>query len=267
MKVLEARTTAGMDWHDTYVKYDFLTQDESYNISDPDKAIAEYVFKEIKALDEFLTKFEDAQLVLPSVDEILKCLTDEDVEISLGVKPLLDKDGNPAFSEYDEYIYEYSVEFDGKKLYFEYKFGQSTSTTEFAVKEIPDENVRYIACENILVPFRGVPSIQRFYTAPVKDLEDAKEILENIQTREEWPVSRRELLIADIDEIIQTTWFAQNILAINARNRLDAFNSSYPKYAVMIPREFEAKLDADKAAEALIEASEKWSKENELPFD
>lgn len=97
-------------------------------------------------------------------------------------------------------------------------FDHEQEVTEIQFREIDDENVRYLGCENFLP--KDIPSALRFYHEPFVNLEEFMKYFEvmNLHQKEDdghvWAESVKEMLIIDISICEKSEWFKDNMQVI-----------------------------------------------------
>ena len=211
MKFIEKQTYGGMDWHDSTSRSVNLKENGTFSISDPQQVISADLWATFMELDR-----NYACHVLPSKEAIGDALkSGKHICAFAG-----EKCGNDG-------PYETSMVYDPSKeeLLEEYLFGQITYHTYYVVKDIPMENVRYLAYENFLCPNKGVPSVTRFYSLPVKTEQEAERQLEklSLHVRDDksvWADSVKELVVFDVDVLPNTLWYALNVQAIREEEEI-----------------------------------------------
>ncbi len=258
MKTLQLQTYGGIDWHDSKETTTYIKENGSYDISDPEKTIEEEV---VKAFKEFCNReINDLQRaerkpenpipdIIPSEDEIRKAVREVRVIVAGFDGDTYELDGE------ERKYYETALTYipAEREIVYEYLGGQITQHVWFVVHDIPDENVRYLATENFLCPNKGIPSVSRFYSLPVKTQEEAEKQLEELQlhdrNKDVWAKSVKELAIIDVDVTPNTTWYALNIQAIRAEESLKETLERYN-----LPMEIPFRMYAKVHIEALEEA-------------
>ena len=248
MKIVIKDTYGGIDWHDSNTKVKYMMQDGKYDIADTDLLIAQDAYREASEMVS-TTKSPDGAVIdsvslenVPSFDEFLQAIKEKrtlTVQSKI-VDIYQDENGKPhEFSELEFRL----VPADGcVRVFKDYMFGQASYETYYAIDEIPNERVGYIAVENFLAPVKGCPTVQRFYHEPYRTLEEAQKALDEMVMHSEENHSGlgsiKELHIVDIDKIKDSQWYKNNV-------------ASFGKPFTIFAQEADpSKEDADEISEA-----------------
>ncbi len=253
---INIETYSGMDWHDKKARSKYLSENGSYEITNPDKVILDYVISFFDSLRNDDEEFD----ILPSTKEIEEAIKEnKKVAAYQGKYTFIDEeDGEKTY-------YHASVEYipDRKEIHCEYACGQITHNEWINVIEIEESDVRYIVAENFLCPNKGVPSIERFYDYPVKTQEEAQNLFKKMKLHKRdnenvWANSAKEILILDVNNMLSSLWYAENITAIKETEFITKQNNDYPDVKTEIP----FRMDVESHIEALREVKEKQWKEH-----
>lgn len=196
---VSVNTYGGMDWHDTKTWSKFLTENNRFELTNPMKAIAKHVYKELQDMYTSCTQNgKTTKTVLnniPSLDEIAKHIAEKE---SFSVTS---KDGYELEAYWNP---------EENQLTMDYFAGQVSYDIAYEIMEIESDNLIYIAAQNFLCPMKGVPSVTRFYTKPFDNLADAQKECERIQASIDSDNVRAELILADKTVMCNTEWYKSN---------------------------------------------------------
>ncbi|ADL36062.1 hypothetical protein bpr_II123 (plasmid) [Butyrivibrio proteoclasticus B316] len=231
MKIIKITTYGGMDWHDSTESSSYLTENGSYDIVDANKVIASYIHSRLLKFDKEVKDANSSPV--PSVDELKQRIEDK-MKICLNKRLQEYVDGSTGLKE-GWYENTFCYDPEDQEIVVEYAGGQFEFHTYIDVKVIPDANVRYLAVENFLCPNKGVPSVERFYSYPVKKLQEAQRLLDELKLHEDMGRSEKYLMISDIDELATNSWYAGNITVINQERELEKLYEEDPRCAGDIP--------------------------------
>lgn len=226
-------TYAGIDWHDCRTTHEYLKQNGSYEITDVDSVIIDFIKRERNRLIKYFEK-ENKVYYFASNKKIEYAVKNKKkLSVIRGDKnSYTDTDGK-RFTYYEtELDLKVSDKGDLDLVYSAWG-GQFTATHYICIDVIDDKNVRYIASENFLCPNKGVPSVQRFYHKPFESFTEFKSYFDNmklhsIDKTNVWAESEKEMLVIDIekyevfDEEKQSPnlWFSDNMEAIELTDKL-----------------------------------------------
>lgn len=115
-----------------------------------------------------------------------------------------------TYEEGGETFYENEVVYDGKKqtLTQSYYYGQISYITTYHVMDIPDDQLGYMVTEDFLVPFKGIPLIERMYHDIFYDLSEAQDYAANLKLHDfEYPKSIAVFQICDRGKAVREKWY------------------------------------------------------------
>lgn len=216
MRTISYSEYGGMDWHDCCETTDFLEENGSFSIVNPDTVIAKHLYRLMTEIQsdtfekDVLTKSVRLQNI-PSYDEVYKAVRDGK-EIYLTSPEETDQYGTAC---------ELDFRYKNKKVTYCYGFGQVNYSGEYITEIIPDDKVQYLVVENFLAPTKGVPSVQRFYHKPYETEAEAKKAKESFVLHESHG-SRVEILVSDKDKDAEKEWYKKNLQAIELAEKYPA---------------------------------------------
>lgn len=249
------------------VEYEFVKEDGSYDITDPDKVIAHYVIAELHLLEKELGNAVKKRL---ADDEFLSFVKDDNG----GYLELLYAEWNVQaidFKSFNKRIFNLHpemqsvplmvrAEYDSKRkeLYVELTpWGLHNIAIEFEVEEIADADVRYLAVEDIYDPEKMSLTI-RNYDAPVRTLAEAEAILAKLQLHTE--NSTKNIWIGAVDDLIKNAWYIRNAYTmVKVKEYLSLIGQDKNRLADVFDP------DPDKETAALMEQIE-LERKNPWPF-
>lgn len=223
--------TSGFDWHDISTVSEFLKEGDEYVVSDPMLAIA----GDMRRFLEHCSVYEggpdeEPRIVaslesdeIPSVSEILDHIkNDEPFTVESGDNPLY----GPGYISF-EYIPSSMNEAGEPRL--SGRIGAMSYGISYGANEVDKENIIYIPAENFMAPFKGSPSVVRFYDSPFKSRQDAEKALSDMQLHSspDGPVySRKEMLVFDLsNNSMEKTWYDTNMEIVTMLQNHPEWNS------------------------------------------
>ncbi len=243
MKIIEVQSYGGIDWHDSSDSTNYLKENDSFNITNTEKVIEDAIVKRFKEFYNWIdtdpngnNKNNTVPDIRPSEEDIRAAIRNkQNIAAKFNGMTYNDDPSDPKVWYDCEIRYlaktdEYPSDVHRIKEIF--ACGQFEYTYWFVEKEIPDENVRFLATENFPCPSKGVPSISRFYSFPVKTQTEAEKQLEELQLHmpdgdNVWVEPNKELIIFDVDITSNTMWYALNIQAICLTKELEKMKKEY----------------------------------------
>ncbi len=198
-------TYGGIDWHDSHIIYEQLSNNGSFSIEAEQvpEAIADDIAKDFPYVENIREK-------------ILQALAQE-TRFRFAIKSEeTDSDGNISYKDCEscemngQTYLEREAVFDGSELTLnrDYAFGQVSYITTYYVADIPDDQLGYIVTEDFLAPTKGVPLVQRLYHDIFDDQEAAQSYAKNFKRHDlKYPTSIVTLLVCNRQETVRQAWY------------------------------------------------------------
>lgn len=204
------------DFSDSTTTMDYLKENDSYAISDPDRTVAKHVYNELTNMHAENDFGENITLSgVPSFDEIHSCIKNNmpfqfTSEYSENGIPELTASWNP----------------ETRKLTKDYMCGCITYWLTYGSREIDSENVVYIPIESFLAYRTGIPCVDRFYQEPFTDLTAAEKAMADMQphTEHHYKITKS-LGIYDKNELTNDRWYKINMAIIRLLKDHPEFNN------------------------------------------
>ncbi len=229
----------GQDWHDTYEKTNYLRENGSLEISNPIEVIYNYIKDTVMNFSAGYFKSMDFECI--ATDEAIK----EALVSRKGELTLYAANGEEYTYANGETvrIYEqrYVLNAETLEVHGEILHGQITDNFYISIMEIEDDAVRYLAVENFLCPNKGVPSVQRFYSLPVKTQAEVEKLLDEMvlhtpkNSKNVWAESAKEIVIDNVDNLLSSSWYARNIIALKESEVCKEFINKYADDSEEVP--------------------------------
>ena len=183
IKILQKTTHVGFDWHDSFSLTEYITKKSAkegdFDITglNPTLLIADDIFNKLNGIgfdsEDSEGNREEERIkenYIPSFQEIVKILSN--------------KERWTLSQEASDYI-SASIYYEDGSVTCSCNTCGFDDTSHYEVIDIPDEQVRYAALEEIYAAFKGAYTIQRIYDEPFKTYEEAKAALEKIPAERE----------------------------------------------------------------------------------
>lgn len=222
-KFIRENNYISTDWHDMASVRTQLQHDGNYAIPDTDAYIATEIYNYIKNM-------VSKEITVDTIKEIMN--GDKDVRIDTVVPTKEEKDGVVNIRPNSIEIFAKSKSGLGYQPYFEAEF---TNVVEYRVDEIEEENVAYIVSEHIVNPGKGLDLLERVYHEPFLSSEEAvvyqqeqmKIYYEGYTYHDE---SGFKIFVVDKEEILQDSWYKDNMLALDYIKKLGLNADDYRFY-------------------------------------
>lgn len=207
MITIKKNTYGGFDWHDACTRTEFLMNGKSFDFSSKEnaqKAVIENIISEYPYAEQDIRKaFE----------------TGEELEFPAKVPVYDDNNAITGYEDcatdiFDGKVYhELHVYINPKELSFtsDYLYGQVSYNTHYYIEEV--QNPSYMVIENFLAVTKGVPSVERTYHEPFKELSEAKAYKESLKPHDKYS-SEVYIACVDIDKINEV-WLDNQRKAFN----------------------------------------------------
>ena len=238
---LRVDSYGGVDWHDCRSMSNHLLENDSMEIQHPEQVIHDYIMKRRNEILEEYKTHTAPDIVRATAEEVeaaLKNPTEQTVVLLYGENPEVytDPDTQETHTYYETC---FSLVFSKEEgvlvptLIDEYYCGQFTTHTWIKQFEIEEDDVRYLVIENFLCPNKGVSTLQRFYTRPVKTYEEAKKIADEMVLHDKdkyeavWASSVKEIQVISAEYLQTSEWYAKNIQVIDQLEGLEELKKQH----------------------------------------
>lgn len=213
MLYIKKETHLGFDWHDAHVLTGYIPKNKAeegdFDITglNPTLLIADDIIDKLKNGVGYTSEDAEGNVEEEKITESYIPSFQEMVEILSEKKrwELPEEASNciSAFISYDDGAVKCSTNTCGYD-----------STSYYDVFEVSDEQVRYLAIEEIYAPYKGAYTIQRIYDNPFTSYKEAKAALDKIPAVRERYDTGRVVLIASTENIKEDhfkNWFSNNM--------------------------------------------------------
>lgn len=249
-----ACNNGGIDYHDIRTITDSLQYEGSCEIPEDkiEEVILRAAYEQIAETKETETHPNTGETVektlakIPTWEEFLADVeaNKEVVYRSADAGVWTSEDGTQ--SEYSNIAFIYN-----KKKHLvtqEFWAGQCSYDTHYIIKDIPDENVRYLVCETFINPNKGIDAVQRLRHIPFATEKEALEFIENMElhTADEkhvWAKSRKEYWAGDAAKLATDSWYNINMACLNYEERAKELKKDVP-FAMYAEQHLKALLEA-----------------------
>ena len=210
MKYIEKRSLVGMDWHDsrdytTYIGKKSDPDDLDITGLNPTLLIADDILKEMEGFGYTVTDCTDTILEKYGIEE-------GNIPSFQNLVEILQNKKNWKYE--DEHGLFFSIVFDGNSFVRVLTdISGYGSDINYRVMRTPDNEVRYLALEEIYAPYKGAYTIQRIYDEPFLSMAEAKEAIKKIPSKREGYSTARVVQIASLAQIESDhfkKWFSNN---------------------------------------------------------
>lgn len=212
------------DWHDMASVFEQLQQNGKYEIENTETFIATDIYEHIKDL-------VSAEITVDTIKEIMH---GDDAYINTVCKTYEEENTVHLLPDRVEI---WGKEHSGLGFQLHFDYFDYTHIVQYQVTEIEPQNVAYMVSEHIVNPGKACDLTERLYHEPFSSLEDAIAYMNEMNAnydhsgRAYHSKSGYKLFVVDKNAILETSWYKDNMLALEYISRLGLNVENYRFYS------------------------------------